>query len=76
MKFQFCYESISFAKNEWMEKPVIIFGAGDMGRAALDIFESNQIITYCFLDDDPETHGNEIDNISVMGSTDNEEILS
>ena len=59
-----------------MDKPVVIFGAGDMGRAALEIFESNKVITYCFLDDDPELKGTEIDNVAVMGTTEDEEIIS
>ena len=59
-----------------MDKPVVIFGAGDLGRAALEIFESNSVITYCFLDDDSSLHNTEIDNVSVMGSTDDDSILS
>ena len=59
-----------------MEKPVIIFGAGPLGRATLEIFESNKVITYCFLDDDTSLRGKEIDHVAVMGSMDDEAILS
>lgn len=52
-----------------MENPVIIFGAGDLGRAALEIFESHGIVVYGFLDDDKSLHGNEVDNVAVLGAT-------
>ncbi|WP_044209080.1 NeuD/PglB/VioB family sugar acetyltransferase [Flammeovirga sp. OC4] len=48
--------------------PVIILGASGMGKAALDIFKSQDIIVYCFLDADEELHGAEIGEVSVMGS--------
>lgn len=48
--------------------PVIILGASGMGKAALDIFKSQDIIVYCFLDTDEELHGAEIGEVSVMGS--------
>jgi sugar O-acyltransferase (sialic acid O-acetyltransferase NeuD family) len=50
-----------------MENPVIIFGAGSLGRSALEIFLSRDIVTYCFLDDDTSIHNTEIDEVSVMG---------
>jgi len=59
-----------------MGKPVIILGAGRIGQAALDIFESNGVIVYCFLDDNKDLHGTEINEISVLGSMDDERILS
>lgn len=52
-----------------MDNPVIIFGAGGLGRAALEIFESNGNVVYGFLDDDKELHDTEIDNIPVLGRT-------
>lgn len=52
--------------------PVIIFGAGSAGREALEILNSNGIVVYGFLDDDPKLHGVEIDSVSVLGSTDDE----
>jgi sugar O-acyltransferase (sialic acid O-acetyltransferase NeuD family) len=58
-----------------MEKPVIIFGAGGMGKAALEIFNTNKVIVYCFLDDDSKLHGTEINGISIMGSTDDPSLL-
>lgn len=53
-----------------MEKPVIIFGSTGIAKAALEIFNSNDIIVYGFLDDDEKTHGKEINAVSVLGSTD------
>lgn len=50
-------------------KPVIIFGAGGLGLVALDIFKSNGVIVYGFLDDDPATHGTEVAEVPVLGST-------
>jgi len=53
-----------------MDKPVIIFGSTGIAKAAHEIFNSNDIIVYGFLDDDEETHGSEINTIPVLGSTD------
>lgn len=53
-----------------MEKPVIIFGASGIAKAALEIFNSNNIVVYGFLDDDPNQHEKEINTVSVLGSTD------
>ncbi len=57
------------------KKPVIIFGAGGLGKAALEIFESNDIIVYGFLDDDAELHGKEINNIPILGRTEDDGFL-
>jgi len=57
------------------KNPVIIFGAKGMGRVALDIFQSNNIIVYCFLDDDESLHGTEISDVAVLGSTTDEGFL-
>jgi sugar O-acyltransferase (sialic acid O-acetyltransferase NeuD family) len=58
-----------------MENPVIIFGANVIGRAAKEIFEGNANVVYCYLDDDKKLHNKEIDNITVMGSTDDDGFL-
>jgi sugar O-acyltransferase (sialic acid O-acetyltransferase NeuD family) len=58
-----------------LENPVIIFGAKGLGKVALDIFQSNEIIVYCFLDDDTKLHNTEINGVSVLGSTENETFL-
>lgn len=58
-----------------MNKPVIIFGAKGIATAALEIFKSNNIVVYGFLDDDKETHGLEIDDVSVLGKTDDHGFL-
>jgi len=58
-----------------VENPVIIFGAKGLGRVALDIFQSNDVIVYCLLDDDTKLHNTEINGVSVLGSTDNDGFL-
>jgi sugar O-acyltransferase (sialic acid O-acetyltransferase NeuD family) len=58
-----------------MDKPVIILGAGTIGQAAQAIFDSNGVVVYCFLDDDPSLTGTEINEITVLGSMDDEAIL-
>ncbi len=58
-----------------MENPVIIFGANYLGRQAKDILENNGNVVYCFLDDNKKLHNTIIDEITVMGSTDDEGYL-
>jgi sugar O-acyltransferase (sialic acid O-acetyltransferase NeuD family) len=58
-----------------MENPVIILGAGGLGVVALDIFQSNGVVVYSFLDDNTELHGKEIHDVSVLGSTDDDGYL-
>ena len=53
-----------------MEKPVVIFGAKGIAKAALEIFNSNNIVVYGFLDDDEKLHGQEINGVSILGATD------
>ncbi len=55
-----------------MQNPVIIFGANGLGAVALDIFKRNNVVVYAFLDDNKELHNTEIDDVVVLGSTDNE----
>ncbi|MBV6644685.1 MAG: acetyltransferase [Cyclobacteriaceae bacterium] len=50
-----------------MEKPVIIFGAKGIAKSALEIFESNGVVVYGFLDEDKSLHGQEIGNIPILG---------
>ncbi|MBL0740899.1 NeuD/PglB/VioB family sugar acetyltransferase [Chryseolinea lacunae] len=58
-----------------MENPVIILGANPLGRQAKEILETNGNVVYCFLDDNKKLHQTEIDNITVMGSTDDDGYL-
>ncbi len=54
-----------------MEKrPVIIFGSSGIAKAALQIFNSNDIVVYGFLDDNENLHHTEINTVTVLGSTD------
>ena len=43
--------------------------------AALDTFTSNGVVVYCFLDDDASLQNTEVNDIAVMGNTEEEEIL-
>jgi len=58
-----------------MENPVIIFGANYLGRAAREIFESNNVEVYGFLEDTKSLHNQEIDEVTVLGSTDDDGFL-
>jgi sugar O-acyltransferase (sialic acid O-acetyltransferase NeuD family) len=58
-----------------MDNPVIIFGANYLGRTAKEIFESNEVVVYGFLDDNKKLHNTEIDNVVVLGSTDDDGFL-
>jgi len=58
-----------------MENPVIILGANYLGRQVKEILESNGNVVYGFLDDNKKLHNTEIDNVPVLGSTDDESML-
>lgn len=58
-----------------MENPVIIFGANYLGRIAKEIFESNEVVVYGFLDDNKKLHLTELDEVVVLGSTDDDGFL-
>ncbi|MEQ9285383.1 MAG: acetyltransferase [Cyclobacteriaceae bacterium] len=58
-----------------MDNPVLIFGTDGLGRAALEIFESNGNVVYGFLDDDKKKHNTEIDNVQVLGKTSDDGFL-
>lgn len=58
-----------------MDNPVIIFGAKSFGLAAMEIFQSNNIVVYGFLDDDKELHGKELNDVVVLGKTDDDGFL-
>lgn len=55
--------------------PIIIFGAGGLGKAALEIFQSNDVVVYSFLDDNEKLHNTEINEVTVMGRTDDHGFL-
>jgi sugar O-acyltransferase (sialic acid O-acetyltransferase NeuD family) len=58
-----------------MDNPVIIFGANYLGRSAKEIFELNGNVVYGFLDDNKGLHTKEIDQVTVLGSTDDDGYL-
>ncbi|MDX2188810.1 MAG: NeuD/PglB/VioB family sugar acetyltransferase [Bacteroidota bacterium] len=53
-----------------MENPVLIFGAKGIALTVLEIFESNKVLVYGFLEDDTSFHGKEIQDWQVFGPTD------
>lgn len=58
-----------------MEKPVIIFGAKGIAQPALEIFNSNEVIVYGFLDEDEKTYNTEINTVSVLGHPEDDGFL-
>lgn len=66
---------VSYLIFVFMENPVIIFGAQYLGRAAKEIFEDNQVVVYGFLDDNKKNHNQELDEVLVLGSTDDMDFL-
>lgn len=58
-----------------MKNPVVIFGAGQLGRLALDIFSSNDVLIYGFLDDDKSKHNTEISEVMILGDPDDDGFL-
>jgi sugar O-acyltransferase (sialic acid O-acetyltransferase NeuD family) len=58
-----------------MENPVLIFGAGNLGVTALDLFQRNNVVVYGLLDDNKELHGKEFSDVSVLGDTDDDGFL-
>lgn len=62
--------------TSFMENPVLIFGAGDLGMQALDIFRRNNVLVYGLLDDHVDLHGKEFGDVSVLGNTDDTSFLN
>jgi sugar O-acyltransferase (sialic acid O-acetyltransferase NeuD family) len=58
-----------------MENPVIILSGGGLGAVALDVFNKNGVIVYGILDDDTKLHGTEIEDVPILGSTDDDGFL-
>ena len=59
-----------------MNKPIIILGAGSIGKSAMEAFLSNEVLVYGFLDDDSSLQGKEIGEVEVMGSLEDQAYLS
>ncbi len=59
-----------------MNKSVIILCATDFGKAVLEVFKSNEVMVYGFLDDDKKLHGSEIEDTTILGSIDNNDFLN
>ena len=52
-----------------MENPIMILGAQELGRVALEIFQQNGCTVYGFLDEDETLWGTTIHHVPVLGST-------
>lgn len=59
-----------------MNKPIIILGAGNIGKSAMEAFLSNEVLVYGFLDDDSSLQGKEIGEVEVMGKLEDPNYLS
>ena len=59
-----------------MSNPVMIIGVASIGKVAMEIFQSNKVLIYGFLDDNKKLHGTTIDDITVLGKTDEKKYLS
>ncbi|WP_394993539.1 acetyltransferase [Emticicia sp.] len=59
-----------------MENPILIFGAGNLGKIVLDIFNRNNVLVFGFLDDNKALHGKEISEVVVLGDTDDNSFLN
>lgn len=53
----------------------MILGASGIGMAAYEIFRSHNLIIFGFLDDREEMQGKEIDEVMVLGKTDDDGFL-
>ncbi len=53
----------------------MILGAKGLGKVALDIFDQNNVLTYCFLDDDESLHNTQIGEVAVLGGLGDSEFL-
>ncbi len=58
-----------------MDKPVIILGAKGIAHPALEIFISNKVIVFGFLDEDEKLHGSEINVVPVLGHPEDDGFL-
>jgi sugar O-acyltransferase (sialic acid O-acetyltransferase NeuD family) len=58
-----------------MINPVIIIGTEALAISAQDIFVANGIPVYGFLDDDEKKHGQLIEEVSILGSPDDDGML-
>lgn len=56
-------------------KPVLILGAGTVGKIAYDIFTTNDVVVYGFLDDDQE-EGTQIDDVTILGKIDDDSFFN
>ncbi|MCH7402825.1 acetyltransferase [Belliella kenyensis] len=58
-----------------MEKPVIIFGAKGIAHPALEIFNSNSVVVYGFLDEEEALYGQEINVVPILGHPEDDGFL-
>ena len=58
--------------------PLVIVGAKGLGKVALEVLQSTDNVIYCFLDEDYKESSapSEVNHVSVMGSSDDEDMLN
>ncbi len=58
-----------------MANPVIIIGANAVGRVAASVLSAQGLVVYGFLDDNEKLQGSDLDNVAVLGKTDESKFL-
>lgn len=58
-----------------MEKPVVIFGSGALGRTALEIFKSNGVLVFGFLQEHVTESDQDIEEIPVLGDFSKDDVI-
>ncbi len=58
-----------------MNKPVLIIGSAGTGRAAMEIFTSNQVLIYGFIEDDKNIKEKEVHELTILGTTEDESLI-
>lgn len=57
------------------KKPIIIIGAGTIGKMAYDVFDTNEVVVYGFIDEKVEV-GTEIGDVTVLGSLEDDHLMN
>lgn len=59
-----------------MKKPVIILGARDLGKLALEIFQKNSVVVYGLLAEDGALQNQILNHVPILGSIADEQYLA
>lgn len=58
-----------------MQNPVLIFEVNGIAKAAMEIFNSHNVVVYGFLTDDKKLHNTEIGEVTILGKPDDDGFL-